>query len=99
MSVHGAIVRGGEATVRKRLFSSHGDAQRLEFAQLGLMAQAELVLQDGRASVAIPVRPGIVEVDAQAFFPNWRATERRRSSTDAPVRSKFSSVRFDSADK
>lgn len=70
MPMYRAIVRRGKAADRKRLFRSHGNAEgfkRLEFCRI---AQAELVLQDGRAGVAVPVRLGIVEVGTQTFFLN-----------------------------
>jgi hypothetical protein len=99
MPVYRAIVRGGKATDRKRLFSPHGNAKRLKGAEFCLIAQAELVLQHRRADVAVPVRLSVVKVDAQIFFPNWRAIARRRSSPEAPARSRSSSVRFDSDDR
>lgn len=99
MLVHSAIVRGGEAADGKRLFSAGCDAERLKGAEFGLVAQAELILQNGRASVAIPVWLSVVKVGAQAFFPNCRAIARRRSSLEAPVRSRYLSVRFDSGDR
>jgi hypothetical protein len=97
--VYGAIVRGGKAANRKRLFGPHGNAERLEGAELALIAQAELVLQHGRTGVAVPVRLSVVKVDAQTFFPNWRAIARRRSSPEAPVRSRSLSIRFDFGDR
>ncbi len=99
MPMYSAIMRGGEAAVGKRLFSAGSDAERLKGAEFGLVAQAELVLQNGRAGVAIPIWLSVVKVGAQAFFPNWRAIARRRSSLEAPVRSRTLSVRFDSADR
>lgn len=97
--VHSAIVRRGEPAAGKRLAGPVRDAQRLKLTEPCRIAQAELVLEDRRAGVAVPVRLGIVEVDAQAFFPNWRAIARRRSSPEAPARSSSSSARFDSDDR
>jgi len=64
---------------RKRLFSPHGNAQCLKGIELGLIAQAELVLQHGPTNVAVPVCLGVVEVGGQTFFPNRLAIARRRS--------------------
>ena len=99
MPMHRAVMRGGKAADRQRLFSPYGNAERLEGAELGLIAQAEPVLQHRRPGVAVPVRFGVVEIDAQAFFPNWRAIERRRSSLEAPARSRSSSIRFESDER
>ena len=99
MPMNSAIVRGGKVADRKGLFSPYGNAERLKSAEFGLVAQAELVLQHGRTGVAVPVRLRVVKVGAQAFFPNWRAIERRRSSPEAPARSRSSSVRFDADDR
>jgi hypothetical protein len=70
MPMHSTVVRGREAAGGKWLFSPHSDAERLEGAELGRVAQAQLVLQHSRAGVAVPVRLSVVKVDAQIFFSN-----------------------------
>lgn len=88
-----SVVCWREAPTRQGFLGPQRDAGGLELVEIGGVAQSEAVLEDGGADIAIPVRFRVVEV-AQRFFPNCSATTRRRSSGEAPRRSRSAKVFF-----